>query len=161
MVDFDQHAVAGARAGPADDTLTDRQHVGTAIAGEVEALVKSLLAVEGIHALAKIGGNVAAQHGSAGGTDLGRELAPQQDVFQRIELRGAKIEAAIELVQHRGKIRHLRATAAAGLRATEGRVAIEVELAAAEVRHLGEALAQRLEADPTSVPQTPSHGPPG
>src|SRR5258707_1646567 len=133
MVDLDQHAIAGARAGPADHALSDREHVGTALAGEVEALVKGLLAVEGIHALAKIGGNVAAQHGPAGGTDLGRELAPQQHVFQRIELLGAKIEAAIKLVQHRGKIRHLRATAAAGLPATEGREAIEVDLVAAEV----------------------------
>ena len=87
------------------------------------------------------------------------ELAGEDHILERRELRFAQVDALLELPQLGGEVRDLGAHAlAVALRSATGRIAVEIEFAAVDVRHLGEALAERIEADHVRVDLAEPHG---
>src|SRR5262249_2329868 len=159
--DLDELAVARALAGPGDDARGHRDHLLARAAGEVDALVEGLAAVEGVGALTEIRGDESFRDRAPLGVDLFLELAGEDDVLERRELRIALRDALLELSQHGGEIRDLGAHALTlALRAAARRIPVEIELAAVDVRHLREALAEGIEADDVSVhfPEPHGHG---
>ena len=119
---------------------------------------KRLAAVERILALAEVRGDEAVGDRAAFRVDLFLELARQDHVLERGQLRLAQAHALLQLHQHRGQVRDLRADALAlVLRSALRRVAIEVELAAVDVGHLGEALAQGIQADDVRIHLAEAH----
>src|SRR5665213_2395533 len=79
VIDLDQIAIALAPSRPGHDTGGHGQHTGAG--GEIHALVHGLLAVERIHALAKIRGDVTLTHRPARRLDLRRQLPAQDDAL--------------------------------------------------------------------------------
>jgi len=85
--------------------------------------------------------------------------AAQQHALEGRELRRTVVELAVVLVDHDRQVGHLGAAAACiRLRATHGRVAVEVEFAVVEVGHLRQALAQGIEAQQVGIERAHADG---
>src|ERR1700686_4478447 len=82
VVELDQVAVTLAWPRPSDDTRGHRKHISPGIAREIHALVKSVLAVERIHALAKVRRNIAFAHRTPRGFDLQRQLPAENHILE-------------------------------------------------------------------------------
>src|SRR5882672_3181848 len=158
VTDLDELAETRPLAGPGDDAGGDRDHPVTDGPGEIDALVERLAAIEGIGARAEIGGNKAPRDRAAFGVDLRFQLARENHVLERRELRVARIYPLLELAQHGGEIGDLRAhPLTIAFRAAAGRIACKIELAAVDIRHFGEALAEGIETDDVCVHGTQAH----
>ena len=96
--------------------------------------------------------------GPAFGVNLLVEVAGEDDVLERGELGVPQVHLALEAVEHVGEIGDLGADAVVGFRAAGRRLAVEIELALVDVRHVREALAQRIEPDHVGVHLAEAHG---
>ena len=100
-----------------------------------------------------------ALHRAAFGVDLLLQLARQDHVLQRRQLRLAQVDALLELVEHAGQIRDLRADPVAltpGPPRGGSRSKLNSRLSM--LGHLGEALAERIQADHVGVHLAQAHG---
>ncbi len=121
--------------------------------------MEGLAAIEGILALAEVRGDETVGDRAAFRVDLFLQLTGEDDVLERGQLRLAQAHALLQLHQQLGQIRDLRTDALAlVLRSASGRVAVEVELAAVDVSHLGEALAQGIQANDVRIDLAEAHG---
>src|SRR6185437_10232078 len=92
--------------------------------------------------------DIARVDGTALRMDLLAELAREDDVLQRRELRAAQVDLALQALQFVRDVGYLRPRARnVGLRSALRRVVAEVEFAALDARHRRQALTQRIEAD--------------
>src|SRR5579863_1916872 len=158
VIDLDEFAKTGTLARPGDDAGGHGDDPGAGRARKIHALVERLAPVEGVRTLTEVGGNKAARNRTAFRMNLLFQIACENDVLECRQLRLAQVHALLELAQHESEVRNLRADAfAVSLRPAAGRIAVEIEFAAVDIRHFGEPLTERIEADDMRVHFAQAH----
>src|SRR5256884_5969375 len=82
VTDLDELAEARALARPGDHAFRDRDHLVAHRTGEIHALVEGLAAVEGVGALAEVGGDEAAGDRAPLGMNVLFQLLRENDVLE-------------------------------------------------------------------------------
>ncbi|RYZ67626.1 MAG: DUF721 domain-containing protein [Proteobacteria bacterium] len=113
-----------------------------------------LVTRERVLALAVIRRDEAFHDRATVGLDGVVQLARQDRVLEREQLRVARVEPALDRLEHLREIRDVRGAAGGRVelfRAADRRLALEIEFAAADVRHLRETAAECIETDEVGV----------
>ena len=148
MIDLDRLAVTETVLRVRHDACGHGDHLGSRGPGEIEPFVDGVVTTERVGALAEIRGDPALRDRTAARHDLPIQVAGRDQAFQNGELLFTIFDLSGEVIEHRGHVggRH-QGTFCERLRPTDGRRAVEVELALVQVGHFSEASAERIEAD--------------
>ncbi len=158
MVDLHDVAVFGHERHGGNHAARGRHHRDTRDRDDVHAGMECRAPRDRVKAIAIVGRVVAGLDRHRGRDGLARQAIVHQEGIEHAELVAAIVEDAPDLAEHLVELGHRQVAAGRGRRAALPGLLVEAEFLALDAGRLGEAFAERIEAQDSRLQLTHPHG---